>query len=77
VITGFLQGSYTQARQTQFVTVAAGTQFQLDPASSQDNAFLPTSVRDAMVAQGVNSFVGSRVEADQTPKRAYDRTMTR
>ncbi len=69
-VTGFLQGSYTNAK-TQFVTVAAGTQFQSFQIFS-DNAFLPTSFRDAMVAQGVNSFVGSRVEADQTPKRAYD-----
>ena len=68
-ITGFVQGSYTQAN-TEFVTVAAGTQFQSFQIFS-DNAFLPTGVRDAMIAQGVNSFVGSRVEADQTPKRAY------
>ena len=68
-ITGFLQGSYTEA-DTQFVTVAAGTQFQSFQIFS-DNAFLPTGVRDAMVAQGVTSFVASRVEADQTPKRVY------
>ena len=71
-ISGFVQGSYSQAN-TQFVTVAAGTQFQSFQIFS-DNAFLPTAVRDAMLAQGVNSFVGSRVEADQTPKRAYQDT---
>ena len=71
-ITGFLQGSYSKAN-TQFVTVAAGTQFQSFQIFS-DNAFLPTGVRDAMLAQGVNSFVGSRVEADQTPKRAFQST---
>ena len=71
-ITGFLQGSYSQGK-TQFVTVAAGTQFQSFQIFA-DNAFLPTAFRDSMIAQGVNSFVGSRVEADQTPKRAYQNT---
>ncbi len=68
-IEGFLQGSYTDAN-TRYVTVASGTQlgsFQI----FSDNAFLPTAFRDAMIAQGVNSFVGGRVEADQTPKVAY------
>ncbi|QYE34890.1 TonB-dependent receptor [Polymorphobacter sp. PAMC 29334] len=68
-IHGFVQGSYTDAF-TRYVTVASGTQlgsFQI----FADNAFLPTSFRDAMLAQGVNSFVGGRVEADQTPKVAY------
>ena len=65
----FGQGSYTES-DTQFVTVAAGTQFNAFQIYS-DNAFLPTTFRDAMVAQGITSFVGSRVEADQTPKRAY------
>ncbi|WP_336962546.1 TonB-dependent receptor plug domain-containing protein [Sphingobium aquiterrae] len=68
-IEGFVQGSYTDS-DTRYVTVAAGTQFQSFQIFS-DNAFLPTAVRDAMIAQGVNSFVGSRVEADQTPKVAY------
>lgn len=68
-ITGFFQGSYTEGH-TEFVTVAAGTQFN-SIRILRDNAFLPTGVRDAMIAQGVNSFVASRVEADQTPKRAY------
>ena len=68
-LSAFLQGSYTDAH-TEFVTVAAGTQFQSFQILS-DNAFLPQAVRNAMIAQGVNSFVASRVEADQTPKRAY------
>lgn len=83
-ITGFLQGSYSDAN-TQFVTVAAGSQFQSFQIFS-DNAFLPTAVRDAMVnntattttngvtttvAAPIASFVASRIEADQTPKRAY------
>jgi len=68
--TAFLQGSYTNS-QTQFVTVAAGTQFQSFQIFA-DNAFLPTGFRDQMNAEGITSFVGSRVEADQTPKRAYD-----
>lgn len=66
---GFLQGSYTDAH-TEFVTVAAGTQFNAWQVFS-DNAFLPTGFRDTMIAQGITSFVASRVEADQTPKRAY------
>lgn len=68
-IHGFFQGSYTDAN-TRYVTVASGTQlgsFQI----FSDNAFLPTTFRDAMVAQGVNSFVGGRIEADQTPKVAF------
>ncbi|WP_419814585.1 TonB-dependent receptor domain-containing protein [Glacieibacterium sp.] len=68
-IHGFLQGSYTVA-DTRYVTVAAGTQFQSFQIFS-DNAFLPTAFRDQMIAQGVNSFVGSRIEADQTPKVAF------
>ena len=65
---GFLQGSYTNA-DTRYVTVGAGTQlnsFQL----FSDNAFLPTYVRDRMIAENVASFVASRVEADQHPKVA-------
>ena len=65
----FLQGSYTES-DTRYVTVGAGTQFQSFQIFS-DNAFLPAGVRDAMIAQGVNSFVASRVEADQTPKTVY------
>ncbi len=68
-IEGFIQGSYTDS-DTRYVTVAAGTQFQSFQIFS-DNAFLPTFVRNAMIAQGVDRFVGSRVEADQTPKVAY------
>lgn len=68
-IHGFLQGSYTVA-DTSYVTVAAGTQFQSFQIFA-DNAFLPAGFRDQMLAQGVNSFVGSRVEADQTPKRVF------
>jgi outer membrane receptor protein involved in Fe transport len=63
---GFLQGSYTDA-DTRYVTVGAGTQFNSFQIFS-DNAFLPTFVRDRMVAEGVAAFVGSRVEADQHPK---------
>ncbi|UAK24769.1 TonB-dependent receptor plug domain-containing protein [Sphingomonas nostoxanthinifaciens] len=68
-ITGFFQGSYSDSK-TQFVTVGAGTQFQSFQIFS-DNAFLPTAISQAMQQQGVASFVASRVEADQTPKRAY------
>ena len=67
-VEGFVQGTYTDA-DTRFVTVGAGTQFGSFQVFSE-NPFLPTGVRDAMVAQGVRSFVGSRVEADQTPKVA-------
>ena len=68
-ITGFLQGSYSDAN-TQFVTVAAGTQFNAFQIF-QDNAFLPTAIAANMAANNIASFVASRVEADQTPKRAY------
>lgn len=68
-VNGFLQGSYTDA-DTRYVTVAAGTQFQSFQIFS-DNAFLPTGVRDAMIREGVASFLGSRIEADQTPKVVY------
>jgi len=71
-MTGFLQGSYSDSK-TQFETVAGGTQFGSFQIFA-DNAFLPTGVRDAMIAQGVNSFVGARTEADQTPKIAYQHT---
>jgi iron complex outermembrane receptor protein len=74
-LSAFAQGSYTDAH-TEFVTVAAGTQFNSLRIFS-DNAFLPQAVRDAMVAQGVDSFVASRVEADQTPKRAYQDNIAR
>jgi iron complex outermembrane receptor protein len=65
-VTGFLQGSYTDA-DTRYVTVGAGTQFNSFQMYS-DNAFLPTFVRDAMRRENVASFVASRVEADQFPK---------
>ena len=68
-IHGFVQGSYSDAY-TRYVTVASGTQLGSFKIFS-DNAFLPTTFRDAMIAQGVDSFVGGRVEADQTPKVAY------
>ncbi len=67
--TAFLQGSFTSSH-TEFVTVGAGTQFQSFQIFS-DNAFVPTAVSTAMQQQGVASFVASRVEADQDPKRAY------
>ena len=57
---------YSQS-QTSYVTVASGTQFSAFNVF-QDNAFLPTSVSQAMAAQGVAYFTASRVEADQTPK---------
>ena len=66
----FLQGSFTKAN-TEFVTVGAGTQFNSFQIFS-DNAFLPEGFRETMEAEGIASFVGSRVEADQTPKRAYN-----
>lgn len=65
-ITGFLQGSYSDA-DTRYVTVGAGTQFQSFQIFS-DNAFLPDAVRQRMEQEGIASFVGSRVEADQHPK---------
>ncbi len=68
-IHGFVQGSYSDSY-TRYVTVASGTQlgsFQI----FSDNAFLPASFSQAMMAQGVASFVGGRVEADQTPKVVY------
>jgi len=71
-ITGFLQGSYSRAN-TAFTTVAGGTQ-KLSFQIFAENPFLPTTFRDAMLAEGVNSFVGSRTEGDQTPKRAYQQT---
>src|SRR5690606_33920855 len=54
---------------TRYVTVGAGTQFNSFQMYA-DNAFLPQYVRDQMVAEGVTSFVASRVEADQHPKEA-------
>jgi len=65
-ITGFLQGSYSDA-DTRYVTVGAGTQFQSFQIFS-DNAFLPDFVQQRMENEGIASFVGSRVEADQHPK---------
>ncbi len=66
-ITGFLQGSYSEA-DNRYVTVGAGTQFQSFQIFA-DNAFpLPQYVRDAMQREGGAAFVGSRVEADQHPK---------
>ncbi len=67
-VTGFLQGSWSDA-DTRYVTVGAGTQFNSFQMYS-DNAFLPQYVRDAMEAEGITSFIGSRVEADQHPKEA-------
>ncbi|MFD1611181.1 TonB-dependent receptor plug domain-containing protein [Sphingomonas tabacisoli] len=67
--TAFLQTSFTDS-DVRFVTVAAGTQFQSFQIFN-DNAFLPTAFADAMRAQGIASFVASRVEADQTPKVAF------
>ncbi|MBU3079308.1 TonB-dependent receptor plug domain-containing protein [Sphingomonas quercus] len=66
-ISGFLQGSYSDSDNS-YVTVGAGTQFQSFQIFA-DNAFLPQYVRDQMAAQNVASFVASRVEADQEPKR--------
>lgn len=63
---GFAQLGFVQSRNT-YTTVADGTQlnsFQI----YADNAFLPTSVSQAMISNGIQSFLGSRVEADQTPK---------
>ena len=68
-IHGFVQGSYTDS-DTYYVTVGAGTQFQSFQIFS-DNAFLPAGVRSQMIAEGVNSFVASRVEADQDPKKVF------
>nr|WP_243452632.1 TonB-dependent receptor [Polymorphobacter multimanifer] len=65
-VSAFLQGSYSDA-DTRYVTVGAGTQFDSFQIFS-DNAFLPTFVADTMRAEGVSSFVASRVEADQAPK---------
>ena len=67
-VTGFVQGSWSDA-DTRYVTVGAGTQFNSFQIYA-DNAFLPQVVRDAMAAEGIASFVGSRVEADQHPKEA-------
>jgi len=67
-ITGFLQGSYSDA-DTRYVTVGAGTQIQSFQILA-DNAYLPQFVRDTMRNEGVASFVASRVEADQHPKEA-------
>jgi iron complex outermembrane recepter protein len=66
---GFLQGSYTSS-DNRYVTVGAGTQLGSFRIFS-DNAFLPADVSNAMIAQGVSSFVAGRVEADQQPKTAY------
>ena len=52
-----------------YITVTDGSQVNAYHIF-QDNAFLPTSVAQAMAAQGVAYFVGSRYEADQTPKLA-------
>jgi outer membrane receptor protein involved in Fe transport len=63
---GFVQLGYTQSLNT-YTTVADGTQissFQINA----NNAFLPTSVSQAMQADGITSFEGSRIEADQDPK---------
>jgi len=65
-IHSFLQGSFSD-QDTRYVTVGAGTQFQSFQIFN-DNAFLPAFVRDQMLAEGVASFIGSRVEADQYPK---------
>jgi outer membrane receptor protein involved in Fe transport len=62
----FAQMSFVSSDNS-YTTVADGTQlssFQIDA----DNAYLPTSVSSAMVANGITSFEGSRIEADQTPK---------
>ena len=63
---GFAQLGFVQSQNT-YTTVADGTQlssFQINA----NNAFLPTSVSQAMLNDGITSFEGSRVEADQTPK---------
>jgi iron complex outermembrane receptor protein len=63
---GFAQMGFVQSLNT-YTTVADGTQlssFQI----YADNAFLPTSVSQAMNAAGIQSFEGSRIEADQSPK---------
>ena len=65
-VSAFLQGSFSDS-DTRYVTVGAGTQFQSFQMYA-DNAFLPTFVRDTMVREGIASFIGSRVEADQHPK---------
>ncbi len=65
-IHSFLQGSFSD-QDTRYVTVGAGTQFGSFQIFN-DNAFLPAFVRDRMLAEGVTSFIGSRVEADQYPK---------
>lgn len=52
-----------------YVTVTDGSQVNAFHIF-QDNAFLPTSVSQAMAAQGIAYFTGSRYEADQTPKLA-------
>lgn len=65
-VSAFLQGSYSDS-DTRYVTVGAGTQFQSFQIFA-DNAFLPAYVRDTMTREGIASFIGSRVEADQHPK---------
>lgn len=63
---GFAQLGFVQSLNT-YTTVWDGTQinsFQI----YADNAYLPTSVSQAMTANGIQSFLGSRVEADQSPK---------
>lgn len=67
---GFIQAIYTKSV-NDFTTIATGTQINafMIPA---DNAFLPTNVANAMAAEGVTSFTGSRIEYDQPPKVDID-----
>lgn len=66
-IKAFAQLSFSES-DTSYITVAAGTQLAAFQIFS-DNAFLPDIVRQTMINQGVPSFVASRVESDQPPKR--------
>ena len=66
-IEAFAQLSYSDSFASS-ISVGSGTQVG-DFRIFTDNAFLADSTRATLQAAGVQSFIGSRIQADQPPKR--------